>query len=673
MKPSFWSPDDFTRIYPFNILLPDKMKRFLAIFLLVSCCFLPLHARRNVQNQRLTAASFDNPLRSASDYPDGFSYVRRDQSISRAVRFGVSNAYIVSAMELPSLPEAKITKVHFIQSSDEPEGKVAILEIVDKAETGKIKAHVVYQQVVSLKRNVATDVTLSEPFTMQHGKRYAVAYEAKTTPNQEKVAGYDGLNNQVTDEYAKMITWGENSLIGENEEIEFLPLESYYGAPMIFVEMDNLNGRLDRAIYPVEIEIPEEMATQNDCEPTIRFYNFGLATVSELKVLSTINDKTQEHTIDGISLAPGAIIAHGINLGKLSIGYYDIMARVPEVDGQENLYARFECGPVRTGVIDPSLFEQRKEILIERFSTENCANCPSFDPIQDAAIAQLRAEGYEVELVVHHVGFNTDFLTLPESQEIMPFLYDKGTFAPAVALNRTLFPNLRKDMPNSIPILVGFDELIEKTHQASELRRAVRIEGILRGDKQSDGSYTYTVKITTTEGINPDDLYMTAFWVEDGIEAKKQAGADGKYIHEKTVRKFLTPALGQKIDLPAGTHDIRLENVSVPNAEHPEKCRLIVFFHRNLENSSYSDRQVFAVKGIGGAEATSSEQIASEDAPYVYVENGRICIRGAAEGLEVYTLNGERVFEDGIMLAPGTYIIRCYRNGIPYSSKVLVP
>lgn len=654
------------------------MKRFLISLLVVQMAMTVLLAQQPIQRGPLSNRVHQSDLRAISDYPVGFSYVRRDQSISKSITVGSINNYLVSGMKLPALAGAKITHVHFVQSSDAETGKVAILEITEEGineETQRPfhKAKVVFQKDVTLNRNQVTSCQLADPFEMQPNKAYVVAYEVRSSAMASSVLAYDGLPNPVTEHYAKFLTQAKVPLVTDEAVLTFEEPKERFGAPLIFVEMDGLNNRLDHMVLPVGVKIAEETSAQQDCLPEVWLYNYGTGAIANVEITSTLNDKTENHQLTELSFQPYMLLKKSINLGKLSTGFYHLFVTVPKINGQANSYGQYATETVRTSVIDPSHYEKRKEILLERFSTEKCGNCPAYDLVQDEVVNELRGLGYQIEVIVHHAGYIADWLQLLESKEIEPYFYAGGALhAPAVALNRTFFPGINPSYPNDIAQGPNFMRLKAMAEQSSDVRRAVRIDRITRSEKQTDDSYNYTIEVTTTPGVDYNDLYVSAVLLESGIPARQQAGATGEYVHDHTVRKFLTPAKGRKLSLAPGTAEIVFENVKMPNVKKPERCRLVVFFHQAIDAAEIGQRTVYASMGIAGTEVVHSNLLAPEEQPHAYVAQGRVCVAGPAERFEIYTLDGVRLADSYSVLPTGSYVVVIYWNGVPYSSKVVV-
>lgn len=353
-------------------------------------------------------------LRAIDDYPEGFSYVRRDQSISRSLMLGNANRYHVSAMELPMFSEdVSVRGVSFFQAGDAKRGKVVILEVLDdgidsESESHFVNAKVVYQEEIAIRRNQATSYQLPTPFVLKGGKRYAVGYEVLSSELTPKVVAYDGISNAVSERYAKLLIDSKTSLATQDNEIRFIAPKEPIGAPLIFVELEGVGTQLDYLLLPIKITLEAEYDAKDPWLAQVSLYNYGLSTVEEVVLEVKINDQTKEYTLKDLNLAPSSLVSKELDLGSHPAGFYQVSVRAKQADGKENYFASFSSPTIQTRVIDLSQYENRKEILVERFSTESCGKCPAYDKTQDEAIEALRKEGYDVEVVVHHAGYTKD-------------------------------------------------------------------------------------------------------------------------------------------------------------------------------------------------------------------------------------------------------------------------
>ncbi len=82
--------------------------------------------------------------------------------------------------------------------------------------------------------------------------------------------------------------------------------------------------------------------------------------------------------------------------------------------------------------------ERLPELLLEQFTGERCPACPGGAKTIKSTINSMVSE-CRVSWIAHHAGYYTDFLTLPESQQLQHLFRiggGTGTYAPAFMINR---------------------------------------------------------------------------------------------------------------------------------------------------------------------------------------------------------------------------------------------
>ena len=88
-----------------------------------------------------------------------------------------------------------------------------------------------------------------------------------------------------------------------------------------------------------------------------------------------------------------------------------------------------------------------RKVFIEEFTTEKCVNCPR---IAGWLHNVLEKKGDKVDVVCHHAGYYEDWLTLPADKEYLWLFGPKGTFAPALMIDRVAFAE--QEYPTVCPI-----------------------------------------------------------------------------------------------------------------------------------------------------------------------------------------------------------------------------
>ncbi len=176
----------------------------------------------------------------------------------------------------------------------------------------------------------------------------------------------------------------------------------------------------------------------------------------------------------------------------------------------------------------------RRKCLIEEFTAETCSNCPRVagylhEIREDAAYAD------KVEIMAHHSGYATDFLTTEADKEYTWF-YNSPTerFAPAVMVDRQL-TSLSETTPLFCPsskeaICGQIDYYFDEPCFVS-----VKIAG------EYDDFDNNLVHVNVSGNRLDDELLadmgrITLCVLEDNIEAHKQAGSGVGYKHNFVLR-----------------------------------------------------------------------------------------------------------------------------------------
>lgn len=337
----------------------------------------------------------------------------------------------------------------------------------------------------------------------------------------------------------------------------------------------------------------------------------------------------------------------------------------------------------------------QKSLLLERFTTEKCGNCPKFDKPLAQIVEDLRKEGYAVMLIAHHAGYGTDWLTLPGSEVITEGLFGKASFAPALSVNRwspklctageggISCPQCSKEQQSAI---LAFDvskysveELCHHARLIAAVPTFARVKSIKRGVAVGEDTYNYTVRIETIDGVNPDDLYVTAVLVQEKVRARNQAGlpfGTQNYMHEEVIRGYATPALGVKVTPTGNEFEVELKNVSfkdekIKNVNLQER-RLVVMLHKHLQAEQLTERSVISWGSIRYGEELAAEKPISTDTvvPHPYVEDGRLRFVEEVDSYQLFDMNGRRIV--GEALLPGSYVVRVVYQGCSGIYKVVV-
>lgn len=176
-------------------------------------------------------------------------------------------------------------------------------------------------------------------------------------------------------------------------------------------------------------------------------------------------------------------------------------------------------------------------VLLEEFTTENCAICPHITKY----VHQLMDDpGYNKKVVVvtHHSGFYEDFLTTQADRELKWF-YNENTYTPGFMFDRYPFFNTQNTSeltPTSVALvnnLPAFKEYVD-TRMEVQPNVAVELSAVYDGSDE--------LKVTVTGERNAEfdvkDPRITVYLIENNIKAEKQKGVKEDYVHQYSLREY---------------------------------------------------------------------------------------------------------------------------------------
>ena len=305
---------------------------------------------------------------------------------------------------------------------------------------------------------------------------------------------------------------------------------------------------------------------------------------------------------------------------------------------------------------------QLPEVMLEQFTTEKCGYCPGGTTTIKTVINSMVDE-VKVSWVSHHAGFYTDFLTLPESSQLLP-LYNigsssGGTFAPAFMVNRSVVGGKVVHGVNASNVKSVIN------HAKSNLSAGIELEAVISFDAESRKLVVKLDANTTNEFTGGDDFYLNVALTEDNIKAQNQSGGGANYIHMNVLRRLLAGANGQKVDPASATYEWEY---NVPEAWKTEDMKIIVFAHHaktNTANPSIYRSREYPFPATG----TTISDVLDQNMN-VYALYGDIVIEGDYKSFQVFDMQGR--MHRGKGLQKGAYIVSIEANTGKIIKKVIV-
>jgi M6 family metalloprotease-like protein len=182
-------------------------------------------------------------------------------------------------------------------------------------------------------------------------------------------------------------------------------------------------------------------------------------------------------------------------------------------------------------------FMYQRNVLVEEFTTEKCSNCP---PVAAIVSNVLDKSEYAntVNMVCHHAGFYTDWLTSAADNDLTWFYNNDGsTFAPGMMFDRYAFSN--SDNGKATPVLFVNSEEDMQSYINKRLSSGSHVYMNLKAEALGADSL---VNVTLSGGrsalfgvSNKITIYVT----EDSIVAHSQQGATtSPFYHNHVVRAY---------------------------------------------------------------------------------------------------------------------------------------
>lgn len=173
-------------------------------------------------------------------------------------------------------------------------------------------------------------------------------------------------------------------------------------------------------------------------------------------------------------------------------------------------------------------------VLIEEFTTENCPNCPRVSGyLQEIDANPLYHD--RIEVMCHHAGYGTDFLTNPADLEFEWF-YNQGggTYAPGLMVDR--YPTAENPetpvyCPGSVEEITTFiDDRLAEPACVSVVLSAYSDEADASLIKVSVNGHRYLS--TALEDMGRINVCV----IEDNIPQVHQSGSGDGYLHQHVLR-----------------------------------------------------------------------------------------------------------------------------------------
>lgn len=409
------------------------------------------------------------------------------------------------------------------------------------------------------------------------------------------------------------------------------------------------------------------------CQPTGRpiavdvvVRNMGAETINSLSISCGFKDETTRMEVGNLEIPSNGyrlITLDGFSVDANAIG--TLTVSVDEVNGQENTS---DSRSKETGNLIFNSDYARHYILLEQFSSEYCANCPT----GHATLARNTAKYSNVIWVTHHSGFADDSFTIPESGEYLKLFGSEGSYNPAMMVNRSdlsqygagtsASPVVEPDRDtapvifsgmNDVPAYVDLDLNVDYDKAARSL----------------DVSVDASVPSGNADRIDGDRVSLFVFLVENGLVGRQLNNRSEfieNYRHDNVVRHIMTATWGDKVEFDGeGKYSSDDYSYTLPAEWNAANMRVVAFI-ANSDQTTPSNNAVFnAVQKSVTEDAAGVENNVTSDAEPGFLIAGDVLTTGIESEISIFTMSGVQVIKsvnsravDISALPRGAYIVR---------------
>lgn len=598
--------------------------------------------------------------------------------------------FVGGFIELPDVSGNAVKGVKFYVAIEDPAD--AVIYVATKDASGTNTDRIVQAAKRFQAQKGWNEVAFDEAYTIPQNKVVAVGYQVMATGGKNaKPISFDLESDRFMGRDYAMF---DATPMNKGSKIErVMESRPQAGNILIFADIDDKQGKLTNLMGVTGVKITSEKPNADGeytpnmpVEVAVYVSNFGRSAIKTIEgtVMDGTTDKATKDAFKqevNIPAFTSTIIKVKSAIKTVKKGLGTLVVSVDKINGVDTKTSALPQDNFKVisyKVTTSGGAVERNSLLIERFTTEKCGNCPAADMALESIIEAFTKnklfESLKINIVAHHSGFYTDFMTLPESEKLLGFTFAKGmTYAPAVMFNRVMVGDalvqsfLEKDRAQ-------LQEAIQKAISPEQPVDLSKVEARIEG-----GKIKVSVKGWAGD-VMRDQLRISAIITESQIEPKAQQGMSGykkgKFIHNNAARQFLTPFNGAPVTFKkdAGTFTFEIESAELKNKDWKmENLKLVVFAHNDVTWSKVQEREVFASTTLDYKTMLATRDILPEDVPAVAVNNGYLTVTGAARSIEVYDMVGRLVSADlAKQLARGVYVVKVNTAHGPFVHKVVV-
>ena len=353
----------------------------------------------------------------------------------------------------------------------------------------------------------------------------------------------------------------------------------------LYTVIDNIAVKVvpANAIACVGVSAPGYAPMGENFNFDVTVYNEGSAPLTSFQIDYTVgNGSQQTANVTGVNVAPFTYYTHTLSASVATASNTDINVTVSLPNGEADVDASDNSASTSLSVYDPSTTTQRT-VVMEHFTTARCPNCPSGHERIGAAYQSVQDR---VVWIAHHVGYYTDNMTIPESNQMLDFFNDGGsTFAPAWMLDRS-YDNVNNKSENPGPAFFpdGTESAVLNNALSRPAFASVSISDI--DYNTSTRQLSVTVSGQFVSDVNLESPRLSLYIMEDGIMGT-QSGANGQYEHNHVIRGCISDVWGDSDAITSTTSGSTFSKTftyTLPATWRANKCWLAAFVNNYSAN-----------------------------------------------------------------------------------------
>lgn len=495
-------------------------------------------------------------------------------------------------------------------------------------------------------------IELSVPYEINSDDGIYIGYEYRTSTN---------MVGRLTDNTDTSMDW----IYREGKWIPGSDAHANALAIQGVVKGDRLpkyNINLQRSVVPIFSKTNEPVIISGILE------NEGTATITDFKVNYRINGgEWIPYTIGNVNIPYESSYSFETNnLILTKEGEYEIEVSVSDLNGQTDIDPSDNVSqPYTIGCAEKLT---QRNILMEIYSTERCPNCPDGHKHIDKIV-----NGNEhVIMVGHHSGYGRDQYTHDASLEYAAFWDIRN--APTVMVDRMNLNRYNANLSADNPKFGAGSLTTELLDDALTFPAFVSVNLSHQYDKENR-KVTVHVDGKRLLPLSGTDYRLTVYLIENNIHTVTQAGSNGGFYHQHTLRQVLTEgSWGKNINPDNYSEDFETTLDEEWNCDEIH----IVAFVSNYDADDINNCIVYntsQIKLTPGGSAIEKEEISNIT---VHTADKTVFIEGVYDGFRLFNATGKclKTGSTGIheialcSLPEGIYFLQLQKGETTHTYKI---